>query len=131
MLFRALIRLAVVFPSLRRSATRSYRQSVPRPRRRARVAVEPVEVRGAEEVEEAAGGNRRKRNLSRTWSLARCDSLYAEGVAARPRHVVFHFAVRANGLPVDLLSEPGGSNDPHSAPTVFATEDFLHSPSSR
>lgn len=61
--------------------------------------------------------------------LPRRDSLYPERVAARPSDLVLHFAVRADGLPCNLLSQPGRSNYSHSALAISTPEDFLHTPS--
>src|SRR5262249_22446466 len=110
---------------------RAFRDPLLRRRRRAR-AVGAAEVRGAEETAgRSRVGSGSSGNLRRTWSLACCDSLHPERVSSRPSHPVLHFAVGADGLALDLLSETGGSHDPHSALTVFATNDFLHTPSSR
>jgi hypothetical protein len=82
-------------------------------------------------------GFRGRRRWRRRWWLVRelaellprRDSLYPERVAARPTDLVLHFAVRADGLPCNLLSQPGRSNYSHSALAISTPEDFLHTPS--
>jgi hypothetical protein len=92
------------------------------------VVEEGAGVQGAEEVEEeveeavAAG-------TGTAELLPRRDSLYPERVAARPSDLVLHFAVRADGFPCNLLSEPGRSNYSHSSLAISTAEDFLHTPS--
>lgn len=62
-------------------------------------------------------------------SLTRRDSLYAERVAWRPHHFVFGLTVRASRQPLNLFSQPGGSNHPHSALAFVAAKNLLHFPS--
>ena len=60
--------------------------------------------------------------------LSSCDSLDSKGVAAWPRHLVFSLAIGTSRYSLDFLSQSGGSDDSHSALTLFATKNFLHVP---
>jgi hypothetical protein len=51
--------------------------------------------------------------------------LYSKRVTARPSHFVFGLAIGADGNPLDLFSQAGGTDDAHSPAAMGAPEDFL------
>jgi hypothetical protein len=78
-----------------------------------------VREEAAVEVEEEVG------KLARV-SLAGRNSLHPKRVAPGPLHRVFTFAVWANRNALDFLSQPGGSDDTHSALAILAAKNLLH-----
>jgi hypothetical protein len=83
-----------------------------------------VEVREeAGEVVEAEDGRRPRLALTCRYSL------HSKWIAARPLHFILGLAVRAGSCFLDLLSQPGGTHDAHTAYTFMTAQNFLHSTS--
>ena len=66
--------------------------------------------------------------FEQNWNfrLACCDALHVEFVPARPSHLVFSLAVRAEGHTLDFFGKPRGSHQPHPALTLLTSNYFLH-----